>query len=69
MKINFKNDKKGKAQSIEATSSLTEGNSWNSFEVKLEGSGVNEWSAKMNLVEAAQKLITRLQILVSEASK
>jgi hypothetical protein len=69
MEIKFKDDKKGKAQSVEATSSLTEGNSWNWFEVNLEGSAVNEWSAKMNLVEAAEKLIVHLQLLVAEAKK
>ena len=69
MEIKFKDDKKGKTQSVEAKSSLTEGNSWNFFEVNLEGSAVNQWSAKMNLVEAAEKLIVHLQALVAEAKK
>ena len=69
MEIKYTNDKKGKAQSWEATSSLTEGNSWNNFEVHLEGSAVNEWSAKMNLVEAAEKLIVHLQKMCEEAKQ
>jgi hypothetical protein len=69
MEIKYTNDKKGKAQSWDATSSLTEGNSWTNFEVHLEGSAVNEWSAKMNLVEAAEKLIGHLQTLCEEAKQ
>ena len=65
MKIKFKDDKKGKAQSVDAEYSIASGNSWNWWEANLEGVGVDEWSAKMNLVEAAEKLIIHLQELVA----
>ena len=63
MEIKTTNDNKGKAQSWDAEVELTDGNSWNKFSVKLTGSGFNEWSAKMNLVDAAERLVVELKKL------
>lgn len=64
MEIKIKNDKKEKAQSYEAELSLSSGDSWMNYNVDLEGCGANEWSAKMNLIHAAEELVKKLQTLI-----
>jgi hypothetical protein len=64
MNIKITNDGKQKAQSCEAeiefNSTLTY---WGFFSANFTGYGVNEWSAKMNLIQQVDDLISELNKL------
>jgi len=64
--MDLENDQKGNAHSVKASANLSEGNIWHNFRVYLEGSAINEWSAKMNLVEAVEQCIVQLQKLCKD---
>ena len=64
MEIKLKNDGKQRAQSCEAEIELCSKNRvWGHFKAEFSGLGVNEWSAKMKLIEQVDTLITELQKL------
>jgi hypothetical protein len=61
MKIKVTNDGKQKAQSCEAELELdSESTYWGLFNAKFKGYGVNDYSAKMNLVQQIDDLIIQL---------
>jgi hypothetical protein len=58
------NDGKQKAKSYEAEIEFhSDGTYWGFFNAKFVGYGVDEWSAKMNLIEQTETLIKKLQEL------
>lgn len=66
-KIIITNDGKGKAQSFEASVELSSENKyWGLFNSNFIGYGVDEFSAKHQMVEQINTLIERLQSLKSK---
>ncbi len=69
MEIKLKNDGKQKAQSCEAEIEIQSATTyWGSFKSEFVGYGVNEWSAKMNLIQQVDALMVELQKLKDSVS-
>ena len=66
MEIRIRNDKKQKAQSCEASLQVFNNGGWGHFDTEFEGYGVDEWSAKQNLIEQIDCLIEKLQKVKAE---
>ena len=69
MEIKLRNDGKQKAQSCEAEIELSsKNNAWGHFRAEFSGYGVNDWSAKMTLIQQVDDLIVELQKLKDSMS-
>lgn len=67
--LKLKNDGKQRAQSWEAEIELSsENHAWGHFLAQFSGYGVDEWSAKMNLIQQVDDLIVELQKLKNDVS-